>query len=295
MNVRLEPGKYVLAVSGGVDSVSLLHILAQNHDCRFTVAHFDHGIRADSVEDRQFVQKLAAHYNLPFVYKRVELGAHTSEAVARTARYEFLNKVREVSGAIGIITAHHQDDVLETAILNLVRGTKGRGLHSLNSEGAVKRPLLSISRREIELYARANGLVWHEDSTNLDTTILRNYVRHNYVADMGKTRRSQLLKLIDRASEINTEIDKMILDYLHLQPAVNKLNRLDFTQLPHAVAREIMRAWLHSQAPEVELTRRLLERLVVAVKSGRSGSRTDIAQGYYILLSPDIIEVRKAK
>ncbi|QQS18837.1 hypothetical protein IPL68_02130 [Candidatus Saccharibacteria bacterium] len=88
------------------------------------MAHFDHGIRPDSVEDRKLVQKLAKQYGLPFVYDRAELGAGASEAVAREARYAFLSRVKEAVGADAIITAHHEDDVLETIIINWLRGTK---------------------------------------------------------------------------------------------------------------------------------------------------------------------------
>src|SRR5690606_14980454 len=97
--VRLDPGHYIVAVSGGVDSMALMHMLAAKHaekdnGLRFTVAHFDHGIRAESSADRQLVQQTAATYRLPFVYDRAELGTGASEAAARRARYEFLRKVQ---------------------------------------------------------------------------------------------------------------------------------------------------------------------------------------------------------
>lgn len=292
--VDLPVGTYVVAVSGGVDSVALLHLLNEmsrrvGAGHRFIVAHFDHGIRSDSILDRQHVQRLAAHYELPFVYEQAILGTGTSEATARAARYKFLHNVRRASGARAIITAHHEDDVIETVLLNLVRGTGGRGLHALRSRELVQRPLLGSTKKELLRYAQINGLVWNEDSTNADTTILRNYLRHRVVADMGKTHRSQVLKLTRRASELSAEIDAIITNYLHIQPTTTSLNRKSFIELPHAVAREIFAAWLRYRAPSVELSRRLLERLVVAAKVGRIGSRVDVAAGYRLQLSTDTI------
>src|SRR5882724_1815869 len=134
----IKPGRYVVATSGGVDSMALLHLLYQmsrDSDAGWwlTVAHFDHGIRSDSAEDRQLVQAIARQYGLPFVYDEGRLGPGASEATARQARYSFLHQVLGASGARAIMTAHHQDDVLETAIFNLIRGTGRKGLTSLGN------------------------------------------------------------------------------------------------------------------------------------------------------------------
>ncbi len=292
--VKLPVGTHVVAVSGGVDSVALLHLLAElgrNNpgSYRFIVAHFDHGIRPESAEDRRFVQSLARHYGLPFVYERVELGSGASETEARRARYRFLRAAQRSSGAASIITAHHQDDVIETALLNMLRGTKGRGLHSLSSSATLQRPLLKFSKKDVMKYAQTNGLVWREDSTNADEAIIRNYVRNRVVAPLGLTHRSQLLKHIERARALNAEIDLHITNYLHLQPSLDALNRPSFIELPHAVAREVLGAWLRRRASEVELNRKLIERLVIAAKIARSGSRTDIAEGYRLEFSPQTI------
>src|SRR5438445_4950610 len=115
-----KPGSYAVAVSGGVDSVVLLDILAKRDDLELAVAHFDHGIREDSVEDRHFVEGLAKNYGLPFIYEEGSLGPKSSEAEAREARYKFLRQAQKKAGAKAIITAHHQDDLLETAILNML-------------------------------------------------------------------------------------------------------------------------------------------------------------------------------
>src|SRR5262249_18822874 len=153
----------VVAVSGGVDSMTLLDVLAKQPDLRLVVAHFDHGIRADSEQDRQLVQAAAERYGLPFVFDMGHLGPATSEAKARRARYDFLRRVQRSSGARAVVTAHHQDDVLETAMLNLLRGTGRRGLTSLNSRPGLERPLLDTPKWKIKDHALSARLNWRED------------------------------------------------------------------------------------------------------------------------------------
>src|SRR5437870_1107332 len=113
--------------------MTLLDLLAKKPNVKLIVAHFDHGMRPDSEKDRQFVQVVTEKYGLPFVFSEGRLGPKASEATARTARYKFLEKTKKAEGAKTIITAHHQDDVLETAIINLLRGTGRRGLTALKS------------------------------------------------------------------------------------------------------------------------------------------------------------------
>jgi tRNA(Ile)-lysidine synthetase-like protein len=132
MKIQLPKGRYVVAVSGGVDSVVLLDALSKLPNLELVVAHLDHGIREDSIEDRRFVASLAASYGLVFEYGEGRLGSGASEATAREARYNFLRGVKMKHDAKAIITAHHQDDLIETAILNMLRGTGRKGLTSLS-------------------------------------------------------------------------------------------------------------------------------------------------------------------
>lgn len=281
MLVEIQPGRYVVAVSGGVDSVALLHMLAQQPDLKLTVAHYDHGIREDSVEDRRLVQALSHKYNLPFVYHSGKLGPRTSEAVARQARYDFLHSVRRASGAEAVLTAHHQDDVLETVILNLLRGTGRRGLSSLKSMDVVKRPLLHVSKTELLRYAEREGLRWHEDSTNADERYLRNYIRLRLLPRFADQDREALLEVARRAAELNEAIEHQLANYLHMQPAQHVLDRHSFTMLPHSVAREVLAEWL-TKNTKTELSKKLLERLVVAAKTGRVGTKVDIDRNFWL-------------
>jgi tRNA(Ile)-lysidine synthase len=291
-----KPVSYVVAVSGGVDSVVLLHILSQMAERSYgrgtrpkmllTVAHFDHGIREDSMEDRQFVERLAGMYGLAFVFDEGRLGPGASEAVARDARYAFLRRVKQASGAQYLVTAHHEDDVFETAILNLMRGTGRKGLSSLRSTNEVYRPLLGTPKEHVITYARKRGLEWREDSTNASDDYLRNYIRHNVMPRFDTVARDRLRELITTARDTNVEIDGLLAEQLHLQPSGDVLDRYWFIMLPHNVAREIIAAWLR-RLGVTNFDRQLLERIVVAGKTYAPGKLVDINGRYVIMVYDD--------
>jgi len=283
MDLKVEPGKYVVAVSGGVDSVALLHLLAGRPDIELVVAHFDHGIRSDSVKDRRLVGELAHTHGLPYIYREGRLGPRASEANARKARYSFLHEIRQASRAQAVITAHHQDDVLETIVLNLLRGTGRRGLSSLRSTDVVKRPLLHMPKKELLRFANREGLQWREDSTNQDEAYLRNYIRKHIMPRFADADREALLAISHRTHELNVAISGQVTNYLHMQPHAAKLDRRQYVMLPHTVAREVMAEWLVSHTG-VELSRKLLERLVIAAKTGQVGSKTDIDAGHWLVI-----------
>lgn len=274
--LKLEPGHYVIAVSGGVDSMTLLDLLAKYESSKhkFTVAHFDHGIRPDSYEDRRLVQAATAKYKLPFVYGKAELGPGTSEADARSARYEFLRKVQSQSGARAILTAHHHDDVIETAVLNLIRGTGRRGMSSLKSNNGLIRPLINVPKKHLKSYAEANGLVWREDSTNSDLNYRRNYVRKSLLTKaQAKSLREyqRLVQLLRRQRELNRAIDEKLELILHTQPSTKKLRRKDVIGLPYPVAAELVAEWLRKNGKR-QLSRWLVNRMTIAVRTNRPGT-----------------------
>lgn len=281
MKIQIPAGRYVAAVSGGVDSVVLLDLLRMYPGVKIVVAHYDHGIREDSAEDRKFVRDLARRYGLPFVYDQGSLGTDASEAKARTARYKFLTKTRDVSAADAIVTAHHQDDVLETAVINLVRGTGRKGLSSLTSGEGIIRPLLSVPKSEIIDYAVRHGLTWREDSTNASTKYLRNHIRHSVLPNWGVADKQKLVGLTGSMQRVNGEIDDIIRS--ELKP---KLDRHWFIMLPHSVAREVMAAWLRDQGLR-DFDRAAVERLTVGAKVASPGKHIDAIKGRRLRVGKD--------
>lgn len=280
MELKVEPGKYIIAVSGGVDSVVLLELLSKLQGLDLVVAHFDHGIRGDSAEDRVFVQKLSKQYGFVFDYATGELGENASEALARTARYNFLFRVKDKHQATAIITAHHQDDLLETMIINILRGTGRRGLSSLQSRSGMLRPLLSVSKSEILEYAHKNKLKWQEDPTNTDTKYLRNRIRLQILLKMLLTQRASLLDIQKRMLLLNQEIDYIL---SRLVEADGSINRYRFTMLPHNIARELVAYWLSNQGVS-NLNRRQIELIVVGLKTLSVGKKIDVDKTTQILI-----------
>lgn len=279
-----KAGRYVVAVSGGVDSVVLLDLLAKWPDLELVVAHFDHGIRPDSVKDRKFVQGLTKDYALPFEFTEGKLGKQASEATARLARYEFLRKMLTKYGAQAIVTAHHQDDSLETAILNMLRGTGRKGLTALQNRPGIVRPLLKIPKAELLAYARSQALKWREDPTNTHTAYLRNYVRHELLPKFNETQKQRLLNMLSKLRSTNAELDETLAQLLAGKQ--DRLSRPWFNGLPHEAAREVMAAWLR-QNGIADFDRKGLERLVVAAKAGRAGTQAEVLKGVRMRIGRD--------
>src|SRR3989344_945601 len=286
MNITISPGIYIVAVSGGVDSMVLLDMLAkqraeQTRPVHLIVAHFDHGIRPDSDGDRLFVEQAAKTYGLPFVFDQGNLGPDSSEDKARKFRYAFLERARRASGSAAIITAHHQDDQLETAFINSLRGTGRRGLTSLNNRPTMIRPLLGIPKNDLIDYAHKSGIKWREDSTNNDTRYLRNHIRHKLLPTLGPSDKNKLVDSLTELADVNDQIDKLLANHLHTQPAAGQLSRQWFIVLPYNVATEIMLAWLRAHKIG-ELNKRQLVVLTTKAKTLAPGKSLAVTPTCFI-------------
>lgn len=268
MNIQnsVPKGTYIVAVSGGVDSVVLLDLLSKT-DSTLVVAHYDHGIRHNSAEDAAFVRQLAGRYSLSYEEEQGNLGADASEDTARQARYGFLQKITKQYQADGVITAHHQDDVIETSIMNILRGTGRHGLSSLKSRQGMLRPLLDYPKSELITYAQTNNISWHEDQTNTDTKYLRNKVRLEIIPKMSESVRTEWLQILSNAARINEKLDSELQGALRrgLHKGEPVLNRYWFTMLQHNVAKEILITILR-QIGAQDVDKKTVERLTVQIK-----------------------------
>ena len=260
--MKVSPKKYLIAVSGGVDSVVLLDMLAKKHE-NILVAHFDHGIREDSKEDAIFVRQLAVKYGVKFFTKREELGANASEEKARRARYKFLRELSEKQNAT-IVTAHHLDDVVETIIINMVRGTGWRGLAVLNAED-IYRPLINFKKQEIINYAKQNNLKWREDSTNSLNVYMRNIVRHKI--DLNNEQKNELQILHQEQIRLAEEIKSEVTSLLKSIKNDNKISRYFINSIDQASAYEIIR-----ELTKGELTPSQIDSVINAIKTQRNGT-----------------------
>jgi tRNA(Ile)-lysidine synthase len=267
-----KPGVYVVAVSGGVDSMVLLDLVnklgQQNSSFKFIVAHLDHGIRPDSYIDKDLVENKAKELNIEFIAKKVNLGKDASEEEARKVRYKFLSDVLKQKKALAILTAHHEDDLIETAIINILRGTGRKGLTSIMGTGKIIRPLLGSTKQEIINYARTNDIVWREDITNKQEKYLRNYIRGHITTKLKPSIKAQLLDLINNMAVLNKEIDSLIDECTDTKDVY--LNRKFFVSLPHKVAKEVLASWLRHNGIR-SFKKSTLERLTVNAKIGTTG------------------------
>ena len=247
---RLFPssGVVIIAVSGGADSLALMHMLSRlSLSVSLHVATFDHGWRGNqSAADMNFVLAQAAALGLPATARSAPPHTPHTEAAARRARYSFLSIVAGEVGASHIATAHHADDQAETVLLRLLRGTGLAGLAGMQHSTTVPdhphltlvRPLLSVTRAQIEAYCANNSLTPRHDPTNDDPAHLRNHVRHNILpqlADINPQIRNGLAHLAETAA---TDAD-------YLQSQANALLSIHTTHTPPrwTLDRAAFRAW----------------------------------------------------
>ena len=265
---------YLVAVSGGVDSVCLLDILAQTEN-RLIVAHVDHGIRGEeSAADARFVAALAQKYGLPFVSSALHLAAHASEELARAQRYDFLLSQAKKHHAT-IATAHHADDVVETIALNLTRGTGWRGLAVL-ARAEIYRPLINLQKTQLYDYAVRRKLEWTEDATNASDAYLRNRLRRKLAA--AQVDEPALLALRARQLQLSREVARQTDRLL----ARFSGSRYVFGQLDEAVACELLASDIARQTGRPRPTRPRASRALLAVRAARPGSRYDVGDGIFL-------------
>ena len=252
--------KKVLAISGGVDSMVLLHMFRNDPDV--VVAHFDHGTRPSSADDARFVEMLAAKYNLPFYLGRAELGPQASEEQARISRYEYFEKLaHELDGEI--YTAHHADDLIESIAINLARGTGWRGLVPFGNR-LIKRPFIettllpkdidmgwkhverndthTVNKKLILQYAAKHDLSFQQDPTNTEDKYLRNRLREK-LTFLDNDIKAGLLKIYHQTNNLKISIDEILAEIL---PENGTYQRAWFDKLDDNVALEILRAALTS-------------------------------------------------
>ncbi|MBP5656460.1 tRNA lysidine(34) synthetase TilS [Candidatus Saccharibacteria bacterium] len=266
----------ILAVSGGIDSVVMLHYFRNDPDV--IVAHFNHGIRSNSSDDQSFVQKLANQYGLKFVTEDAHLGAKTSEAMARKVRYDYLFSLcAKYNGKLYV--AHHRDDVYESIAINILRGTGWRGLAPLRNP-QIERPLLDWEKRDIYIYATKHHLSFRQDQTNTEDGYLRNRVR---AALIGSTRaqKDELYRLYLDQCQIANEIEKLVAAQCVSED--KSIKRDVFAEVDDEIAQELLRELLLER--KVTQTRPQLRRALAAIREYQPGKRFPLGKDHYIQIS----------
>lgn len=220
--------KIAIALSGGVDSIVLFHLLVTEYKDSYkelVVFHINHGLREESYEEAEFVEKFVKDFDVKF-YKEelnmsgLERDSHTSEEMlARELRYQAFNKMAKLEGVTKLLTAHHKNDQVENILMRLLTG---RSIdHSLAIYEEIEmagltiyRPLLNSLKAELEEYARENNLHYYVDATNFDTDYTRNNIRHNIVPllnDINSGSFDNLINFTNYYQNINNNLKKAIL------------------------------------------------------------------------------------
>jgi len=216
----LAPGEHVLvAVSGGADSMALLYALywlRKEYSLHLTIAHLDHGIRADTAEDLQVVKWAAEDLGLPLVYEKRDVPSFARERklnleeAARIVRRAFLEKAAEKVGARAIALGHTRTDLAETVLLHLLRGAGPGGLRGLlYSSPPYVRPLLTCSREETRAFCREHDIPFHDDPTNQDTRLLRNAIRLELLPQLSRYN-PRAEEALARAGELWAEAEEAL-------------------------------------------------------------------------------------
>ena len=309
----------VVAVSGGSDSVALLHLLARlkaELGIELHVASLNHGLRAEAGRrDLEFVADLAARWRLPFTGEHADVARHSAdwgvglEQAARRARYAFLARVARKQGSDCVAVAHHALDQAETIVMNIARGS---GIHGLSGMRVVSRmpeqqdirllrPLLGISKVDLESYCRQHKLPFRLDETNADISYRRNFVRHEILSRLTRLN-PDLLRAFARLTEaaavdedyIDASFEKTVMPKLRISPGRWQIGKAEFASLHSALQRRFMIKAYKKLSPEpAALAHELVLDLVAWSQAARVGDRRDMSGALQLCLRYDGISIER--
>jgi tRNA(Ile)-lysidine synthase len=303
----VSPGAHlVLGLSGGMDSVALLSVLARlAPESAFSLraVHVDHGISPNSGDWARFCSTLCARLAIPLQVEAVDITPFRGlglEGAARSARYEAFSRI----DADFLVLAQHRDDQAETLLLRLLRGAGLRGLAAMSplralagSRARILRPLLAVPRAEIEAYAREQGLEWIEDESNADTVRQRNFLRHEIVPAMENhfpAARAAISRAAANLGEARELLDAMAQGDLEGCGGDAAMDIPALLRLGEARAKNVLRYWCDTHGVEPLSAARLAE-LLRQLKESRVDARTSLdAGGWRFLRYRDRLHLQPA-
>ena len=250
----------LLGLSGGADSMALLHLLLQCDYRNLILCHFNHQLRgADSEADALFVKELADKLQLPLESDQEEVQARASrdhlslETAAREARYQFFARVAEQRQVPTLLLAHHADDQLETCFFNFLRGSGSAGLAGMlpvshrkleNTPLTIVRPLLHLSKKDLKTYLEQNNISYCHDASNDSLLPTRNRLRHRLFPLINEIFGTTYRAAILRTSTILAAEDDYLESLAAPWASSSTLNLNDLEAMPLALRRRVIHAWL---------------------------------------------------
>jgi len=292
----------IIAISGGADSTALLDLLANLPDTplQLIAAHLNHCLRgAESDGDEQFCRSLAQRYALPFESRRVDVKALAQEYscgledAGRRARVAFFDELAVRWKARAVVLAHHADDQAETFLMRLLRGsgTSGLSCMSHHNDRGYLRPLLAVTRKEIEMYLTERGLAWREDSSNQVQFFLRNRIRHELLPLLEQYNPAIRSTLATTAQLISDE-DELLEELAATkatticQPTARGIvcSRSGLFELPRALQRRVIRRILSDTCGNLEhFGSSHIESVCRLAAAERSNARLNLPQGVSVI------------
>ena len=290
---RREPA--IVGVSGGCDSVVLLDLLRRAKFRGLIVAHFHHGLRVETADrDAEFVRRLAQMNKTPFVMARGQTRSRakkhreTIEEAARKLRRSFFARTAREYQARRVFLAHHAGDVAETLLFHLARGSGPGGLSSLRftsplegTPATIIRPLIGFTRAEIECYAAARKLIFHEDETNISRAHTRNRLRHDVMPALARAVGFDPVPALARASEILAAENDWFEETVAEETSSSQLDLRLLRAMPLARQRRLLRAWLRRRA-KIEPDFATIERARHLALSSTAPAKINLPQGHHL-------------
>lgn len=283
----------IVAVSGGPDSLTLLHILNQEGFKNIIIAHLDHQLRKESQKDAQLVAELAQKYEKPFELKTVDIKAKAQrenlEAVGRTERYQFFRELKHKHKADYIVTAHHADDQIETVLLNIIRGCGLDGLSGMQEvDGDIWRPLLPYSKQDIFDYCKVHQLTFVEDKSNQDLVYRRNFLRHQVIPKLKELNPNLIgtmknnLRIWKNASDFLLKQAKSYLDEQDLPQ--QKFRLKSFLELDEVLQALVLRSIFEKvHGHKQNLQQDHLDQVLKILRTNVSGKQKEFGPGKILL------------
>ncbi len=314
-NLPLENSSVVVALSGGADSVCLLYALNELKDSfniKLFAVHVEHGIRGEeAILDMNFAEELCGkmgipleiyRFNIPKIAKERGLGL---EEAGRIMRYEALEKSRIKMGAEYIAVAHHMNDLAETVIFNMVRGSGLKGLSGIQAKRErIIRPLLGITRNEIETYLLNNNISYRTDSTNLSNDYSRNLIRNSVMPmlnDVVGNAANHIANLTKEIDEANAYLEKvaskeyaiLAREEIKNEGMVYQMDAVRLTELDSVIARYVVKIALSKCAGGLKDIDSVHINKILDLASGACGRKFDLPYGILAIREKEFVVIGK--